>query len=303
MTPSVSIVSPAGGATFTAPASITAIATPATATPIRRWFTPGRRSARLDRPLQRRVDDVPAGSYALTAVATDNRGATSSVPARSRWIPPRADQQHLQPQRSTASSPTADPPPHANNGTGRPQSAHGYLTDGRRTPRRTVETRSGEGHHEAASSPQDSPAGRADATTRSCGGCAPSRCALERRVCNRSGRDGTNNNPGLAPLRGCNGTTTDSHLLTRLLNKQPRRRSRSSGRAAGPADMLTPRPDTPSQPMAASAMEDSRASAAPNGRRSRALATMPLPPGHRPCSNTRRFQLGIFSIVGRNAPM
>ncbi|HET9187792.1 MAG TPA: Ig-like domain-containing protein, partial [Acidothermaceae bacterium] len=83
--PTVSISSPASGATFTAPAniSVTAAATDTDGTVSRVDFFAGSTpiGAATTAPYGLTWSSVPAGTYSLTAVATDNAGATTTSAA------------------------------------------------------------------------------------------------------------------------------------------------------------------------------------------------------------------------------
>ena len=85
--PIVSLTSPAGGATFTAPATIglAASASDADNGVAQVEFYAGTTLIGVDRssPYTFTWSGVPAGSYSLTAVATDNAGATARSAARS----------------------------------------------------------------------------------------------------------------------------------------------------------------------------------------------------------------------------
>jgi regulation of enolase protein 1 (concanavalin A-like superfamily) len=84
--PSVSLTSPAAGATFTAPANITinATASDADGTVSRVEFYAGATLISSDTtiPFSAAWNNVPAGSYSLTAVAYDNAGASTTSAAR-----------------------------------------------------------------------------------------------------------------------------------------------------------------------------------------------------------------------------
>jgi hypothetical protein len=83
--PTVAVTSPAGGASFTAPATIpiTATATDSDGTIAQVDFYAGSTvlGTTTTAPYTVTWNNVPAGSYALTAVATDNLGATRSSAA------------------------------------------------------------------------------------------------------------------------------------------------------------------------------------------------------------------------------
>src|SRR5204862_484060 len=84
--PTVSLTAPANGATFTAPATITVSATAADAdgTVAKVDFFAGTTLIGTDTssPYSISWSNVAAGSYSLTAVATDNAGATTTSAAR-----------------------------------------------------------------------------------------------------------------------------------------------------------------------------------------------------------------------------
>ena len=84
--PSVSLTSPAAGATFTVPTNITmsATASDTDGTVSRVEFYAGASLVGTDTtsPYSTTWNDVPAGSYSLTAVAYDNAGATTTSAAR-----------------------------------------------------------------------------------------------------------------------------------------------------------------------------------------------------------------------------
>lgn len=81
--PSVAIASPANGATFTAPAALTlvAAATDSDGTVVKVEFFQGATTLGEDAsaPYQQVVSALPAGSYAFTARAIDNLGATTDA--------------------------------------------------------------------------------------------------------------------------------------------------------------------------------------------------------------------------------
>ena len=85
--PSVSLTSPSAGATFTVPTNITmsATASDTDGTVSRVEFYAGASLVGTDTtsPYSTTWNDVPAGSYSLTAVAYDNAGATTTSAARS----------------------------------------------------------------------------------------------------------------------------------------------------------------------------------------------------------------------------
>lgn len=85
--PAVSLSSPASGATFTAPASITVTATASdtdgTIASVEFYAGSTRIGTDTTSPYAVSWSSVPAGSYSLTAVARDNAGATTVSSARS----------------------------------------------------------------------------------------------------------------------------------------------------------------------------------------------------------------------------
>jgi regulation of enolase protein 1 (concanavalin A-like superfamily) len=85
--PTVSLTAPANGATFTAPATITVSATASdaagTVTTVEFYAGATLIGADTTSPYSVTWNNVPAGSYALTAVARDNGSATTTSAARS----------------------------------------------------------------------------------------------------------------------------------------------------------------------------------------------------------------------------
>ena len=95
-TPTVSLTAPANGATFTAPATMTvsANASDSDGSIAKVDFFAGTTLIGTDTtsPYSISWSNVVAGSYSLTAVATDNAGATTTSAARSVTVTPAANQ-------------------------------------------------------------------------------------------------------------------------------------------------------------------------------------------------------------------